>query len=60
MLKNISDLGKELKKKEQKNILGGKAAPVECSTLAYECDACHPEDYNAFSACLNDLSNGQC
>ncbi|MHA7059178.1 hypothetical protein ACWGOQ_0018265 [Aquimarina sp. M1] len=60
MLKNISDLGKALNKNEQKTIFAGKATVIECSTIAYECDACHPTDYNAFNACLTELSAGQC
>ena len=55
MIKNISNLGITIQKKQQKQIHGGMLSPVTCTEIMAECDACHPNNYNHFLECMTDL-----
>lgn len=55
MKKSILNMGKALNKADQKQINGGRKLVVsepDCATAFQKCDKCHPDDYNAFAACM--------
>ena len=48
MLKNISNLGTTLNRREQQSINGGT-----CSDTYNHCDRLYPESHSKFSACMD-------